>query len=279
MSSLGGSSSAGKRSRSASTVSQRLVDRQRRLGEPGDLLGSRHRRRRPTSSGPSTSVDVLGRLARGADDLLVALVADEQDVGSPRRRTAGLVVHLGHQRAGRVDRAQAALRRPPRGPTGRRRARRRRRSRPRAPRRSPRRRSRRVASRRRHHVLVVDDLLAHVDRGAVELERLLHRDHGPVDAGAVAARGGQQDASTVGVGRRSRRLGHLSMVRAPAHAATGRRPTAETCAARDLGRSSPSPYARWRATDRRVGRPARPGLGRGPGGPAQPPARGSAPSS
>ena len=44
------------------------------------------------------------------------------------------------------------------------------------------------------HVLVVDDLLAHVDRGAVQLERALDRLHGAVDAGAVAARGGEQDA-------------------------------------------------------------------------------------
>ena len=54
--------------------------------------------------------DVVRRLARGADDLLVALVTDQQDfvvvVGEP----TGLVVHLGDQRAGRVDRAQLALR-------------------------------------------------------------------------------------------------------------------------------------------------------------------------
>ena len=44
-------------------------------------------------------------------------------------------------------------------------------------------------------VLVVHDLLAHVDRGAVEVERLLDGDHRPVDAGAVAARRGQQDGT------------------------------------------------------------------------------------
>ena len=42
------------------------------------------------------------------------------------------------------------------------------------------------------HVLVVDDLLAHVDRRAVELERALDRLHGAVDARAVAARRGEQ---------------------------------------------------------------------------------------
>ena len=48
----------------------------------------------------------------------------------------------------------------------------------------------------RDDVLVVDDLLAHVDRRAVELERALDRLYGPVDARAVASWPGQQDAST-----------------------------------------------------------------------------------
>ena len=43
-----------------------------------------------------------------------------------------------------------------------------------------------------HDVLVVDDLLAHVDRRAVQLERALDGLDGAVDAGAVAARGGEQ---------------------------------------------------------------------------------------
>ena len=43
-------------------------------------------------------------------------------------------------------------------------------------------------------VLVVDDLLAHVDRRAVQLERVLDGLHGAVDAGAVAARGGEEEA-------------------------------------------------------------------------------------
>ena len=43
------------------------------------------------------------------------------------------------------------------------------------------------------HVLVVDDLLTDVDRGAVEVEGALDRLHGAVDAGAVAARSGEQD--------------------------------------------------------------------------------------
>ena len=41
-------------------------------------------------------------------------------------------------------------------------------------------------------VLVVDDLLAHVDRRAVELERALDGLHGAVHPGAVSARGSQE---------------------------------------------------------------------------------------
>ena len=46
-------------------------------------------------------------------------------------------------------------------------------------------------------VLVVDDLLAHVDGRAVELERALDRLHGAVDARAVAARRGEQELLAV----------------------------------------------------------------------------------
>ena len=44
----------------------------------------------------------------------------------------------------------------------------------------------------RHHVLVVDDLLADVDGSAVQIERLLDRHDRAVDPGAVAPRVGQQ---------------------------------------------------------------------------------------
>ena len=46
-------------------------------------------------------------------------------------------------------------------------------------------------------VLVVDDLLADVDRRAVDLQRPLDGDHRPVDAGAVPPGVGQQDASAL----------------------------------------------------------------------------------
>ena len=59
-----------------------------------------------------------------------------------------------------------------------------------------------------HDVLVVHDLLAHVDRRAVELERALDGLHGAVDAGAVAARGGEEElldgSAAIGQCRRRR---------------------------------------------------------------------------
>jgi hypothetical protein len=48
---------------------------------------------------------------------------------------------------------------------------------------------------RGHDVLVVDDLLADVHRWPVQVESLLDRDHGPIDASAVPAGGRQQDAA------------------------------------------------------------------------------------
>ena len=136
--------------------------------------------------------DAVGRLAGRPFDLLVALVADHHDRVAVGGEAARRDVDLGHQRAGGVDRAQAA-----RGGV------------------LVHRRGDAVGGEDDHlalrhlgllldedraalgqlldHVLVVDDLLAHVDGGAVELERALDRLHGAVDAGAVAARGGEQD--------------------------------------------------------------------------------------
>ena len=152
-----------------------------------------------TSSTVCDEDDAVRRLAGRPFDLLVALVADHHDRVALGGEAAGRDVDLGHQRAGGVDRAQVAG-----GGV--------------------------VVHRRgdavggeddhlalRHlgllldedraalgelldHVLVVDDLLADVDGGAVELERALDRLHGAVDAGAVAARGGEQDALRGGGG-------------------------------------------------------------------------------
>jgi hypothetical protein len=135
--------------------------------------------------------DVLGRLAAGPDDLLVPLVPDEQNVVLVPRVPSGLLVHLGDQRAGRVDRVQVALAGllvhlrgdPVRGEDHR----------------GTLRylvvlldEDRALALQRLHHVLVVHDLFPHVDGCAVEFERALDGLHGSVDAGAVSARPGQQ---------------------------------------------------------------------------------------
>ena len=140
---------------------------------------------------------MLGRLAGGADDLLVALVADEQDVevvaGEPARPRGAPWSPAGRWRRSSSATARGAsswttgatpcAENTTVAPSG----------------------TSSVSStkigapllQRRHDVLVVHDLLAHVDRRAVELERLLDRDHGPVDARAVAARGREQDASSL----------------------------------------------------------------------------------
>ena len=60
---------------------------------------------------------------------------------------------------------------------------------------------------RGHHVLVVDDLLADVHRGAVDLQGALDGDHRPVHAGAVAPGIGQQDTSAL--------ISHAPMVGGP----------------------------------------------------------------
>jgi len=137
-------------------------------------------------------VDVLGRLPSGPDDLLVPLVADQQDVVVVGREPARLVVHLGDQRAGGVD--------GPELPPGRLLVH----DRCHPVRREHDRRAfghlvvlldedRAAVLQRLHHVLVVHDLLADVDGCSVGVQCLLNRDDGAVDPGAVAARGGEQD--------------------------------------------------------------------------------------
>ena len=51
----------------------------------------------------------VGRLAAGADDLLVVGMADEEDLVAGPRVSDGLVVHLGDERAGGVHRGEVAL--------------------------------------------------------------------------------------------------------------------------------------------------------------------------
>ena len=185
-----------------------LVDRERGLGDVGDSVRVRHLELVDVLGGLDED-DLLGRLAGRPLDLLVALVADEDDRVALLGELPRLDVDLGHQRAGGVDRPQPARRR--------------------------------VLVDRRgdavggeddelalgdlgllldedraplrqllDHVLVVDDLLAHVDRRAVHVERVLDRLHGPVDARAVAPRRREQDP----VRRCFARNGHAERVAA-----------------------------------------------------------------
>lgn len=141
-------------------------------------------------------LDVLRGLTRGALDLFVAFVADEDDVVVVAGESFGLLVHLGDQRAGRVDGAQAAL-----GSGlvhfGR-----------------------DSVCREHHdgafghlvglvdedrtafdqgvdHVPVVHDLLADINRGTVLVEGPLDCFHGPVDACTISTGRREKDALTI----------------------------------------------------------------------------------
>ena len=181
-----------------------LVDRQRGLHQerdpipvpgpqPGHVLRGLHQDRR------------VRRLAEGALDLFVPGVADQRDRVPVGGEPPGLRVHLGHQRAGGVDHGQAAP-------------------------------GRLLADHGRHavrgehdggavrhlvelvhehgaavlelahHAGVVHDLLAHVDRRALELERPLDDLDGPLHAGAERPRPGQQHLARRAGGRPP--LGH-----------------------------------------------------------------------
>ncbi len=169
----------------------RLVHRQRRLRDERDALGVRDLEAVDLGDG-ADQLDRLGRLAHRADHLLVPLVADQDDRVPVRGVALGLGVHLGDQRAGRVDHLELALAgvgvhlggdavcgedddralghlglavHEHRAAIGQ------------------------VA----HDVAVVDDLLADVDRRAEVVERPLDRVHGAIDAGAVASRRRQQE--------------------------------------------------------------------------------------
>ena len=169
----------------------RLVNRERGLGDEGDVVGIVELERVDVLDRLDQD-DVLRGLAGRPLDLLMALVPDQDDRVALLGELARLDVDLGHQRAGGVDRAQAARRRVrvhARGDA--------------VGREDDQRplgdlgllfdEDRAALCELLDHVLVVDDLLPHVDRRAVHLERVLDRLYGAIDAGAVAARRGEQD--------------------------------------------------------------------------------------
>jgi len=172
-------------------MSSFFVDRERRLRDV----------REPRAGGKLEALGVrdgldqhdrLRRLAHRPHDLLVTLVADQQHRVAVGRVAPCLHVHLRDEGTGCVDRVQ-----PPRG-----------RVRVHGRRDTVRREDDRLALRHlgllvdedraaglevADDVQVVDDLLAHVDRRSVEVERLLDRLDGALDPGAVAARRSEED--------------------------------------------------------------------------------------
>ena len=170
-----------------------LVDGERGLGDPHDARGVAHDDVIDLVGG-ADDLDVVGGLAKRALDLLVALMAHQDDVVVFLREAHGLAVHLGHERAGRVDRGEVA------GGGGL------------VDGRGDAVRGEDDAGALGHLVglldedraalgqrlddeLVVDDLLAHVDGRAVELEGLFDDVDGAVHSGAVSAGGGQEDTT------------------------------------------------------------------------------------
>src|SRR6266705_1906019 len=169
-----------------------LVHRQGGLREIGDLVGVGD-----FDGGGlplvADEVDGAWGLAHRPDDLFVAFVTDKYDVIALASELAGLLVDLGHQRAGGVD--DLEITRPGllvdlRGD---------------AVGREDHGRARRdlvqlvhedgaLGLEPAHDVQVVHDLLAHVDGGAIGLEGDLDDVDGPVHTGAVPTRGRQQHA-------------------------------------------------------------------------------------
>ena len=168
----------------------RLVDRERRLRHVRELCVIAESERRDVVHRLDEH-DRARRLAHRPDDLLVPGVPDQHDRVAGGRVPPRLDVHLGHERARRVERVQAARDRVGLDRRGD----------------AVRREDDRLALGHvalvidehcaaglelPHDVEVVDDLLADVDRRSVEVERPLDRLDRPLDAGAVAARRRQE---------------------------------------------------------------------------------------
>ena len=174
---------------------RRVVDRERRLRHDADARRVPHLELldvRDVLDQHDAAAARLVELAHRALDLGVALVADQDDVEPFARVARNLHVHLGDERTGRVEHAQAAA--PCLGLHGLRNA----------VRAEDHGRAVRdlVEFLDEHgaepaqpvdHEPVVHDLVAHVDRRAEQLERPLDDVDRAVDAGAEAAGIGEQN--------------------------------------------------------------------------------------
>ena len=196
-----------------------LVHGQRGLGDPHDARGVAHDDV-VHLVGSTDDLDVVGCLAEGTLDLLVALMAHQDDVVVLLREAHGLAVNLGHERAGRVDRGEVT------GGGGH------------VDGRGDAVRGeddasalgdfvsllhedRAALSQRLDDELVVDDLLAHVHGRAVQLEGLLDDVDGAVHSGAVSAGSRQEDAAiALAVGGGQGGLGAGAQVDVLIHAST-----------------------------------------------------------
>ncbi len=186
MSCFFGSAMLGKRRLSAAMISRAVVDRQRRLADEGEAGRVAHLQ--PIDVGGLLhQVDARVRLAHRALDLGVPGVPDHHHLAPFLAHLGDFDVHLGDQRAGRIEDPQLAriggvahrARHAVRGEDHR--------------------RAvghlvelvdehRTACAQFTHHVLVVHDLVSHVDRCAVEIERALDDLDRSVHSGAKAAR-------------------------------------------------------------------------------------------
>ena len=103
MSSLRGARMSGKRAFRAATIAGGVVDRQRRLGQEGEIGRIGNRESGDVLDRLDQGHRAFGNLAERADHFGVAGVADEEDVAAFRDQPLGLAVDLGDERAGRVD--------------------------------------------------------------------------------------------------------------------------------------------------------------------------------
>src|SRR4029077_15665932 len=162
-----------------------FIDRERRLRDVGDALGIVDLELVDVPLALHEH-DPLGRLAHRAFALLVAVVTDEHDRVAVLGEAHRLAMDLRDEWTGRVDRVQAAylraLAHAGRYPVGGEHAHR-----------ALRHfdllfdEDRAALPQLLDDVLVVDDLLAHVHRSAVNLERAFDRLHGAIHARAVSA--------------------------------------------------------------------------------------------
>ena len=194
MSSLCGPAIDGKRSFSTATISAVSSTESVVCVIQARLSGSRGSKRARILHRLDQRDGARRKLAHRALHLRMAGMADEHDLAPAPVMQDRFLVHLGDERAGRVEDEDVA-----RGRVLAARA-----SARRAPRRRPGRPDSGISSssstktapfglQALHHIAVVHDLVAHIDRGAEALERLLDDLDGALDAGAEAARGAEQD--------------------------------------------------------------------------------------